>query len=578
MGTRLHGQELEVLAGEQAALRRVATLVAHGAPPEEVFAAVTREVARHLSSDLTTLCRYEADGSACTIVGTAEDGRPVGSRSPLGGDDLATRVFATARPARIENADGTSASVGTPIILEGRPWGAIAVTGTREEPLPPDAEARLGAFAELVATAVANAARRAGLAQLADEQAALRRVATLVARGVAPEEVFATVTDEVGRLLAADLAAMGRYKPGEDFVVLATSGRARQVVVVGSRWPLGGRNLATAVFETARPVRFDDLAGATGPLAENVREHGISAAVATPIVVDGRVWGLTFAASTPERPLPPDTEARLASFTALVATAIANTESQATARRLTEEQAALRRVATLVAKEAPPEEVLARVADELATVLGGVDCSLFRDEGDGTATVVAQVGAHLSAAVGVGTRLATDGDGVIATVLREGRPYRMDDNSGATGAIVERGRVARARARHPARVAHARRPALRRHRAGVDDARAGRHRRVRGPAARGGRGDRLLRRRRGADQRLQARAGGAGRGDGARRRRHARDPRARRRHRRRPPRRRRPHRPDRPARRARRTAAGREPVRRRDRGRCRDPARRLSRA
>ena len=123
-----------------------------------------------------------------------------------------------------------------------------------------------------------------------------------------------------------------------------------------------------------------------------------------------------------------------------MATAIANTESRAQADRLTKEQVALRRVATLVAKEAPPAEVFDKVAEELANALGDVDCSLFRDEGDGTATAVALSGAGVSDGVRVGTRLTIDGDGVIASVLREGRPIRIGDDSApaGAGALAER--------------------------------------------------------------------------------------------------------------------------------------------
>jgi signal transduction histidine kinase len=82
------------------------------------------------------------------------------------------------------------------------------------------------------------------------------------------------------------------------------------------------------VFETERPARIDNLADATGPLPEGIREDGVRSAVGTPINVEGRLWGLMAAASSQEQPLPPDTEARLASFTELVATAIANAEAQ----------------------------------------------------------------------------------------------------------------------------------------------------------------------------------------------------------------------------------------------------------
>src|SRR5205807_2353313 len=103
-----------------------------------------------------------------------------------------------------------------------RLWGVMAAYSP-PGPLPPaDTEARLANFTELVATAIANAESRAGLARLAAEQAALRRVATLVARGVPPEEVFASVTEEVGRLIGAHLAGMARYERGRAVTVLAT--------------------------------------------------------------------------------------------------------------------------------------------------------------------------------------------------------------------------------------------------------------------------------------------------------------------------------------------------------------------
>jgi signal transduction histidine kinase len=217
-------------------------------------------------------------------------------------------------------------AVSTPIVVEGRVWGVMGVGSRREPPLPADTEARLARFTELLATAIANAESRAGLARLAEEQAALRRVATLVARGTRPEELFAAVTDEVGRLLSVDLANMARYESDGTLTFVASAGER---FPVGSRWPLEGqKNLATLVLETGRSARLDNYADAAGPLAEDLREQGIRSAVGTPIIVEGRLWGLMAAGSSQERPLPPDTEARLSSFTELVATAISNIESR----------------------------------------------------------------------------------------------------------------------------------------------------------------------------------------------------------------------------------------------------------
>jgi signal transduction histidine kinase len=171
---------------------------------------------------------------------------------------------------------------------------------------------------------------QARLRQLADEQAALRRVATLVARGAAPEEVFATVTNEVGRLFGVDIAGMFRYESDGTLAFVASWGGAPGTLpVVGSRWPLEGHNAATLVCKTGRPARIDRYADATGPLGTMVREAGIRSAVAVPITVEGRLWGTMGIGANLEQPLAPDTEARLVSFTELVATAIANAQSRA---------------------------------------------------------------------------------------------------------------------------------------------------------------------------------------------------------------------------------------------------------
>src|ERR1700733_14811251 len=170
----------------------------------------------------------------------------------------------------------------------------------------------------------------ARLRQLADEQAALRRVATLVARGAAPEEVFTAVAGEAGQLLRVELATLFRYEPGRTATSVTTWGPAGEHLPVGVRWPLAGHNVTPLGFETGRPARISRYAdSSSGPLSAAVRETGIRSAVGTPLLVEGSLWGAVFAGSTLEQPLPPDTEARLASFTELVATAIANTESRA---------------------------------------------------------------------------------------------------------------------------------------------------------------------------------------------------------------------------------------------------------
>src|SRR5580658_639960 len=153
--------EFSRIAGEQAALRRVATLVAQAARPEQVFAAVAEEAGRLLVADFATLVRYEEPQQVLTVVGAwtstgAPAPTPVGGQLPLGGQNVTTLVYRTGQPTRIDYADvsgvigqvathdwGLRSSVGVPISIEGRLWGAMVVAFTHEEPLPADTEARL---------------------------------------------------------------------------------------------------------------------------------------------------------------------------------------------------------------------------------------------------------------------------------------------------------------------------------------------------------------------------------------------------------------------------------------------------
>jgi signal transduction histidine kinase len=439
------------ITGEQAALRRVATLVARAAPPEQVFAAVTEEAGRLLGARQATMSRYVPDG---TIVVAAwnEAGAafPVGSQWSLGGRNVPTLVFQTGRPARTDDdadvADliaktarrhGLLSLVGVPISVEGRVWGVMLVGSMREKPLPPGTEARLAAFTELAATAIANAQAHVDLRGVGDEQAALRRVATLVAYGMPPSEVFAAVAAEVGRLLGTDFTFLSRYSAANAATIVgawAMTGTAG-LLSAGSRWILGGRNLHTMVFRTHRPARMDDYAGASGPVAEAARNTGIRSAVAVPISVEGRLWGAIVVSSVREEPLPASTEVRLAAFTELAATAIANTHARVELRGFADEQAALRRVATLVARGAPPEDVLAAVSEEAGRLLNAHRAVMSRYGPEGAIAVAAW--SRSSPAVAAGTQWTIGGRNLHTMVSQTHRPARMDDYTGATGPAAE---------------------------------------------------------------------------------------------------------------------------------------------
>lgn len=174
------------------------------------------------------------------------------------------------------------------------------------------------------------------LTKLAEEQAssrrveaALRRVATLVAVGAPTDELFAAVCEEAGELLHADQTTMNRYESDDTMTCVAGWSRSGDAVPSGARLRLGGKNVTTIVARGHRPTRIDSYSDASGEVAEVVSESGFRSAAGAPIMVQGRLWGVLIAATVNEQPLAPDTETRLASFTGLVATAIANAENLA---------------------------------------------------------------------------------------------------------------------------------------------------------------------------------------------------------------------------------------------------------
>ncbi|MCU1625360.1 MAG: histidine kinase, partial [Pseudonocardia sp.] len=342
--------ELRRLAEEQAALRRVATLVARGTPPAEVFAAVAHEVGHVLEADATTIARLDPDGAmtVLAVVGDHSDDLAVGSRwTPEPPLALAV-ALRTGRPARCDDYShasgafvdatvrrvGIRSSVATPITVEGRLWGAIG-TGTRREHLPADTEQRLAGFTELIGTAIANAEGRTQLEdsrdelrRLADEQAALRRVATLVARGMPPAEVFAAVAHEAGAVLDADGTVIVRLGPDGATTLVASVGAHSAELPVGSRWKPEPPVAVAVALRTCRPARCDNYSQAPGDYADAVRRLGLRSSVAAPITVEGRLWG-AIGAGTRHGRFPADTEHRMAGFTELIGTAIANADSRA---------------------------------------------------------------------------------------------------------------------------------------------------------------------------------------------------------------------------------------------------------
>ncbi len=166
---------------------------------------------------------------------------------------------------------------------------------------------------------------------LADEQAALRRLAMEVAHGVSPAEIFTAVAEEIRPLLGADDAAVVRFEPDRTGTVVAGAGPwIHATPGVGLHQECDDSPVVAAVFRTGRSARVDDHDHRTtpGPIGEYLRRVGNRSAVASPIIVEGRLWG-TVIVSTEREPLPADAEERIANFTELVGIVIANAESRA---------------------------------------------------------------------------------------------------------------------------------------------------------------------------------------------------------------------------------------------------------
>src|SRR4051812_10876538 len=465
------GMETAGTEREQAGLGRVATLVAREAPEEELFAAVSEEVARLLGAQTSNLYRFEPPEVAHAVGAWSEAGAPgisVGETLLLVGDTAMPRVLRTGRPTRIDDYEGFAgplaerlramgirSTVAAPIFVNGDLWGAITASTTSSQAMPAPAEERITEFAELVAQALANreaqhllraerdfattlveitqalvcvfdregrilqfnsacedatgftadevcgrsacdfvippdqrdeftamlehvwasgepfpvraqwltkdGGRRdiewsnralvdesgrvtsfvttgldvtdrmratAQIVRLAEEQAALRRVATLVASSPGPDEVFQGVAEEAGRLIGAKSAATVRFEDNRGVPVGRwNDGEPRTSFSVGTVVPLDDSEGVTAlVWRTGTIARVHDYEGVKGEAARLMREAGYRTAVAAPISVEGRTWGALLVAS--EDPLGPDAEQRLGDFTELVALALQSAEAQ----------------------------------------------------------------------------------------------------------------------------------------------------------------------------------------------------------------------------------------------------------
>ena len=327
-------RELQALAEEQAALSRVAVAVATERRPEALFNVVTEEIASLFGARWASMVRY-VDANDVLVVGewhTGEDFElQLGYRFPLAGGAI-SQAKETGRTARIvyqlEQDGPWREMVAAPIVVTGRIWGAATISLPAPDSFPADVEERLAKFTRLLAVSLANAEAREQLSGLAEEQAALSRVAVAVATE-RPQRVFDVVSEEVGRLCRAQGANLARYEqdPGSALVVGSWESAPGANVQKGHRVALDGPTPVALVRRTGRPVRVDSFEGMEGTTAARIRELGVGSAAAAPVDVAGRRWGAVVVTNSEPAAFDVEAEERLAKFASLVAVAIANAEA-----------------------------------------------------------------------------------------------------------------------------------------------------------------------------------------------------------------------------------------------------------
>jgi signal transduction histidine kinase len=179
------------------------------------------------------------------------------------------------------------------------------------------------------------------LRQLAEEQSALRRVATLVAQGAPPEDVFVAVAKEVGQILGVTLVSTLRYEADGTATQVASWGSTRNPFVIGARLTPESPSVMARVLQTGRPARIEDFEDVPGSLAEAAREAGMRSAAGVPIIVNGKTWGAMIALTNERLDSSGHLESRLAEFTELMTAVIANTQAHDENARLQRERVQL---------------------------------------------------------------------------------------------------------------------------------------------------------------------------------------------------------------------------------------------
>jgi len=436
------------IRGEVAALRAAATLVAEGASPRVVLETAAHHVADAVNADFVEILRLDRrDRTAAFVAWAARDARIIDvDHWLLEDDDLAREVMRTRKPVRQElireAADedvsgddlGITSSVGVAIVLAGTVWGAMLVHSVGAS-LPADTEERLSGFDALIGGVLANSRIQADMEQLIAEQAALLRVAELVARESAAEDVFHAVAEQLGRVTHVSGTQVLRFDDDEMATSVGSWGPVDSGIKVGHQLSTRGNSVTGQVRATGLPARVEDYSAVEGQLGALQRGVGMRSAVGAPIRAAGRLWGVLVVGSVAEEPLPAETEERMAKFADLVGVALSNLDARNALRVLADEQEALRRVATVVARE-EWNVTLPTIVRELALLHKVEGTVLIRYESDELATVLAAWGQPQLDQF-VGQTLPFRGDNPGDYVYNTHRPARQHGFVGGAGLFAE---------------------------------------------------------------------------------------------------------------------------------------------
>jgi signal transduction histidine kinase len=425
--TEVRNPLLDHLAAEQGAIRRVGELVARGRPAVEILDAVAVEASDLLNGVAVTLTSY--DGERHQVVEASPRGPAErGQRIWVEPDTLPDRVRVTGKPSRVDdfrlerNAElavqfGLVAAVAVPIVVSEQIWGQLTATSSAG-PLPPHAEKQLNAFADLISTALAHVQARSEVQALAEEHAALRRVAELSRRDLPPDHILDAAAREATGLAGVDHSTVLRFvDEGVTEIVVAAEGASAPADSPRARpaW----EDVVQRVWSTGRAARADHLDARSTHWPTATGTSAFFSRAAAPIHIDAALWGVLVVVAH-DRPLPHGIEAHLSNFTELAATAIAAAQARRELRALAEGQVALRRVAELVAQGAPLDEVFAAVSSEASRLTGVGEATLTRFVDENTGVIVATS----ANPVPLDLRVPTTVDTAVEKTWRTGPPVR----------------------------------------------------------------------------------------------------------------------------------------------------------